>query len=256
MRRRSRLLLALGTVLTLALASGCSGEGAEDRRSGDRVTEAEAGALADLLVRNHELGGADFVVTAPYGTAVLTLTGEVDFRRSVGRAQAVTTFPEGREDDVRTVFFTRDQVWFGDIPGLADALAAAGAADAGYLRRPVTTGDNGEPLLVDVAVEVVLNLSARSADQPGAFLGSGYTWLGQRSIDSRLTSVFSLKEGRTVAVAASSDLLIQFAAPLPGTDAEVTVTFSDHGPRRLDLPDDGYTAEAADHPRIAADFGI
>ena len=256
MPRRSRPVLALGVALTLALASGCSGDGAEDRRSGDRVTAAEADALAQLLVRNHERGGADFVVTAPYGTAVLTLTGEVDFRRSLGRAQAVTTFPDGREDDVRTMFFTRDQVWIGDVPGLSDALAAAGATDASYLRRPVTTGDAAEPPLVDVLVELLLNLSARSADQPAAFLGGEYAWMGQRSIDSRLTSVFSLGEGRSVAVAASSDLLTQFAAELPGTGIDVTVTFSDHGERRIDLPEDEEAAEAADHPQIAADFGI
>jgi hypothetical protein len=255
MRRRSRLLLALGVVLSLASAAGCASDGAEDRRSGDRVTAAEADTLAHLLVRNRERGGADFVVTAPYGAAVLTLTGEIDFRRSAGRAQAVTDFPTGREDDVRTLFFTRDHVWTGDVPGLSDALAAAGEPDASYLRRPVVTGDAQEPLLVDVLVDLLLDLSARSADQPEAFLGGGYTWLGQRSIDTRLTTVFSLREGGTVAVGASSDLLTQFATSLPG-GIEVTVTFSDHGPRRLDLPEDGETAQTAEHPDIAADFGI
>jgi hypothetical protein len=254
MARRSRPLLALGVALSLALASGCSADGAEDRRSGDRVTAAEAETLAHLLLRNRERGGADFVVTAPYGDAVLTLTGEIDFRRSVGRAQAVTSFATGREDDVRTLFFTGDHIWTGDVPGIADALAGAGV-DASYLRRPVTTGSDEEPLLVDVLVDLLLDLSARSADQPAAFLGGGYTWLGQRSIDTKLTTVFSLREGGTVAVGASSDLLTQFATTLPG-QIEATVTFSDHGPRRLDLPEDDETAEAADHPEIAAGFGI
>jgi hypothetical protein len=259
MRRPSRLLLALGTTLSLALAaSGCSAGTAEDRRPGDHVTEAEAQTLARLLTRNHQRGGADFVVTAPYSDeAMLTLTGEIDFLRSVGRAQAVTSFSEGRADDTRTLFFTPEQVWFGDIPGLAEALAADGATGASYLRRPVTTGDAArDPLLEDVLVELLLNLSARTADQPEAFLGSGYTWLGQRSIDSRLTSVFSLRDGRTVAVAASGDLLTQFVTPLPGTDVDVTVTLSDHGPRRLDLPTDEETAEAGDHPGVAAGFGV
>jgi hypothetical protein len=259
MRRPSRLLLALGMTLALALAaSGCSAGAAEDRRPGDSVTQAEAQTLAQLLYRNHQRGGADFVATAPYSDeAMLTLTGEIDFRRSAGRAQAVTSFSDGREDDTRTLFFTPDHVWVGDVPGLADALAGAGAADAVYLRRPVTTRTAaGEPLLIDVLVELLLNLSAGTADQPEAFLGGGYSWLGQRSIDSRLTSVFSLREGRTVAVSASGDLLTQFVTPLPGTDVDVTVTLSDHGPRRLDLPGVEETAEAGDHPDLAAGFGV
>jgi hypothetical protein len=259
MRRRSRLLLALGVAVSLTLpASGCSTAGSEDRRPGDRVTEAEAQSLARLLYRNQQRGGADFVVTAPYSdAAMLTLTGEIDFRHSVGRAQVVTSFSEGREDDTRTVFFSPEHVWFGDVPGLADALADAGAVDAAYLRRPVTTGGLGEePLLIDVLIELLLNLSAGTADEPDAFLGGGYAWLGQRSVDSQLTSLFSLHEGRTVAVAASGDLLTQFVTPLPGTDVDVTVTLSDHGPRRLDLPADEETAEADEHPGVAAGFGV
>jgi hypothetical protein len=258
MRRPSRLLLALGTTLSLALAaSGCSAGAAEDRRPGDHLTAAEAQTLADLLVANHERGGADFVVTAPYSDeVVLTLTGEIDFRRSVGRAQAVTSFGAGRADDVRTLFFSPQHVWVGDVPGLADALTGAGVADAAYLRRPVTTGGAQEPLLVDVLVALLLNLSASTPDQPEAFLGGGYSWLGQRSIDSRLTSVFALRDGRTVAVSASGDLLTQFVTPLPGGDLDVTVTLSDHGPRRLDLPADEETAEAGDHPDVADGFGV
>lgn len=257
MRRPSRLLLVLGTTLSLALVAGCTADATEDRRPGDRITAAEAATLADLLTRNHERGGADFVVTAPYSDgAMLTLTGEVDFRRSIGRAQAVTSFGEGRED-TRTLFFTPEHVWTGDVPGLTDALATDGAPDASYLRRPVSTSETAEEaLLVDVVVELLLNLSAGTADQPEAFLGGGYHWLGHRSIDSRLTSVFSLHDGRTVAVSAAGDLLTQYVTPLPGTDVDVTVTLSDHGPRRLDLPAEEETAEAGDHPGVAAGFGI
>ena len=87
-------------------------------------------------------------------------------------------------------------------------------------------------------------------------MGAGYTWQGQRSIDSRLTSLFGLKDGRTVAVAATDDLLIQFVTPLAGGEVDVTVTLSDHGSRTLPAPAETETAEAADHPEIAAAFGI
>ena len=252
---RCRPMLVTG--LALALLTGCTSDGA-DRRPGDAVTREEADALAELLHRNRERGGADFVITAPYGEdVVLTLTGEVDFRESLGRAQAVTSFGDGRPDDVRTVFFTAEDIWVGDVPGLSEALAAAGEPTAVYLRRPTTAGtDEGTPLLVDVLVEVLLNLSSPTADDPRAFLDDGYSWQGQRSIDSRLTSLFGLPDGRTVAVAASGDLLTQFVTPLAGGEVDVTVTLADHGPRTLAVPSEEETADAAEHPDIAASLGI
>jgi hypothetical protein len=248
------LLLALG--LTLSLVSACSAGDEGDRRPGDPVTATEAEVLAGLLHRNLEGGGADFVVTAPYSdAAVLTLTGEIDFRRSIGRAQAVTSFSDDRPDDTRTLFFTAEQIWIGDVPGLAESLAGAGVPEAAYLRRPVTTAGES-PVLVDVLVEILLNLSAPTDDDPRAFQGNGYTWQGQRSIDSRLTSLFALQEGRTVAVGASDDRLTQFVTPLPGGTFEITVTLSDHGPRRLDVPAEEETADVADHSDLAAAFGV
>jgi hypothetical protein len=196
------------------------------------------------------------VVTAPFGEAsVLTLTGEIDFREAAGRAQVVTSVA-GREDETRTLFFTPEQLWFGDVPGLTEALTAAGAPEAGYLRRPLVTTDDAEPPLVDVLVRVLLNLADRTPDDPSSFLTRDYTWEGQRSIDSRLASLFGLPDGATVAVEASSDLLTQFATALPGEDVEVTVTLSDHGRRALDLPAEEDTAEAADHPDLAAELGL
>jgi hypothetical protein len=247
------MLPALGLVATLA--TGCSGGGAE-RQPGDPVTQQEADALAELLHRNFTHAGADFVVTAPYGEdTVLTLTGEVDFRHDLGRARAVTSFGDGRADDVRTLVFTDEDLWIGEVPGLSEALAADGVPGDAYLHRGLTAGDEGAtPPLVDAVLELLLNLSAPTADEPRSFVGAGYTWQGQRSIDSRLTSLFALKDGRTVAVAAADDLLTQFVTPLAGGQVDVTVTLSDHRPRTLTTP--GQTTESTDHPDIAAAFGI
>ncbi|MGY1803247.1 hypothetical protein ACI78T_08200 [Blastococcus sp. SYSU D00922] len=256
-RRARRLLLAAG--LGMALTAGCSAD-AGVRAAGDAVTEEEAEVLAALLQRNEQRGGADFVVTAPYGEhELLTLTGTVDFREDVGRAQAVTSFDDGRPDDVRTLFFTPDQVWVGDVPGLADALAGAGTPEVSYLRRPASTAGtraDGAPLLVDVLTEVLLNLSARTDDDPRAFLDGDWTWEGQRSIDSRLATLFGAPGGRTVAVDASDDLLTQFVTTVAGAGFDVTITLSDHGIRRIDLPAEEETADAAEHADVAALLGI
>ncbi|WP_092198724.1 hypothetical protein [Blastococcus tunisiensis] len=254
--RAARLLLSAG--LAMALVTGCTGDSGLDRTAGDPVTEEEAQVLSALLQRNQQRGGADFVVTAPYGDGeLLTLTGAVDFRNEVGRAQVVTSFDDGRDDDVRTLFFTDEEVWVGDVPGLTDALAAGGVPAVTYLRRPVTLGsEDGAPLLLDVLTEVLLNLSARRADDPRAFLDGDYTWQGQRSIDSRLTTLFGVPGDRTVAVDAAEDVLTQFVTPLADGGFDVTVTLSGHGMRPIDLPAAEETAAAADHPDVAAALGI
>jgi len=184
--RRRVLLPALGLLATLV--TGCS-SGDVEREPGDPVTQQDAAALAGLLHRNYVHSGAGFVVTAPYGEdTVLTLTGEVDFRDEIGHARAVTSFGDGRADDVGTVVFTHEELWVGDVPGLPEALAADGVPGAVYLHRALTRGGKDPaPPLVDAVLEVLLNLSARTADEPRSFLGAGYTWQGQRSIDSRLT---------------------------------------------------------------------
>jgi hypothetical protein len=253
--RRRLLLPALG--LVVALAAGCA-DGDTERQPGDPVTRQDAGALAELLHRNFLRAGADFVVTAPYGhDTVLTLTGQVDFQEQIGTARAVTTFGDGRADDVRTLIFTPRDLWIGDVPGLPEALAAAGAPGVTFLHRGLAAGDAGAtPPLVDAALAVLLNLTARTADDPRSFLDAGYTWQGQRSIDSRLTSLYGLEHGRTVAVGASDDLLTQFVTPLAGDQVHVTVTLSAHGARTVTAPEPGQAAEITDHPDLAAAFGM
>jgi hypothetical protein len=254
--RRSPALLAAGLVAAAVLA-GCSGD-EDERRPGDTITEAEAGVLAGLLARNTEEGGADFVVTAPFADdALLTLTGEVDFADEVGRAQAVTSHGDGREDDVRTVFFTPADLWFGDVPGLAEALTAAGLPPAGYVWRPAAVGDAEASVpLTDVLVRLVLNLSAERDDDPGAFRDGEYTWQGPRSIDGRLGTVFGSPAGWTVTVDGSTDVLLQFVTELPGQDFPVTVSLADHGPRDIAPPAAEETVDGAAHPDLLAAVGL
>jgi hypothetical protein len=253
---RARALLVV-PALAIALLAGCT-SGATVRPIGDAVTPVEAAALGELLHRDFQQGGAGFVATAPYGPgAILTLTGDVDFRHFVGRAQAVTSFGDGRPDDTRTVFFTPTDLWVGDVPGLSAALVRAGSPKGAYLRRPLTapTAAPGSPLL-DVLAQMVVGLSSTSSDDQRYFLDGATTWQGQRSIDSRLASMYRLHDGHTVAVATAGDLLLQYGSPMPGHAFTVTVTLSDHGPRSVELPADDTTVATADQPVIAAAVGV
>lgn len=256
--RPSLLALVLG--LVLALLAGCSdgGSSAAARNAGDPISRDEARTLAGLLHRNDTEGGADFTVTAPYAeNTVLTLTGEVDFRHGVGSARAVTTFGGGRPDDSRILFFTTTELWYGDAPGLTEALAAAGRPGTLYLRRPLSSiQENGNASLVDVLVQLVPRLSATEDDNPQSFLERNYTWQGQTSVNGQLAAVYAFGSGTTVAVATESEQLLQYRTRLPDQTFEVTITLSDPGEREITLPGDEETAAAADYPEIAAELGF
>jgi hypothetical protein len=259
MPRTSRRLLLPALGLVLALLAGCSSSSADTatRKPGDHVTASEATVLAGLLHRNFEKGGADFTESAPFAEgAVITLTGTVDFLDSTGKAQAVTTYGDGRPADTRSIFFTTKDIWFGDVPGLTQALSTAGLPDAHYVRRPLAAiGSDGQAQLVDVLAQVVLNLSARTSDDPESFQKGNYTWQGQRAIDGRLASAYTLSSGARVAVA-SDKLLLQYVTRLPNQDFDITITLPEHGRRTVDLPADTDTVNAADHPDIATAVGV
>lgn len=257
LRRPSLLVLSL--LLLLALVAGCSSDDTAERVPGDPVTEQEADVLSGLLYRDYQAGGADFELTAPFAeSAVLTLTGEVDFVRGIGRAQGVTTYRNGQPAETRTLFFTTKDIWFGDVPGLSQALAGAGLPDAGYVRRPIATTNSstGTASLIDVLVQLVPRLSARAADDPRSFLERHYTWQGTRAVNGDLAALYRSGTGTTVAVAAQSKLLVQYLTRLPDQDFDVTITLSKHGTRSIDLPSDAETVNAADHPDIAASVGV
>lgn len=250
-------LLVLALLVVLALVAGC-GSGEPERNVGEPVSQTEAEVLSGVLYRDFQAGGADVVVTAPYAEgALLTLTGEVDFARGTGRLEGVTEYADGRPEDTRTLFFTAEDLWLGDVPGLAEELSAAGLPEAAYVRRPLSTTDGaGSASLLDVLVQMVLRLSARAEDDPRSFTGNGYTWQGSRSVDGELASLFRTGTGATIAVGADSRLLLQYATRLPGQDFDVTITLADHGEREIELPTAEETLDAAEHPEVAAALGV
>jgi hypothetical protein len=245
----------LGVVATLlVLLAGCGHDAAPQRATGDPVTPTEAGVLAQALHADAQQGGADFEVSAPFtDSAVMTLTGEIDFAGGVGRAQAVTTHTDGQPEQTRTVFFTATDLWQGDVPGLAEGLSRAGLPAATYARRPIAApGSSGTAPLLDVLVQMVTRLSAPTADDPRSF--QGYTWAGSQSVNGQLVTVFQGPTGTHVAVAADTGLLVQYVTQLQGFP--VTITLADHGARDITPPADTDTVVLPDHPEIGTALGL
>jgi hypothetical protein len=257
----SRPRLLVPTVgLAIALLSGCSsGGGAAARTPGDHVTNQEAQVLADLLHQDLVRGGADFTETAPYAEgALLTLKGTVDFAHGRGTATAVTTYANGQPTDTRTIWFTGQTLWMGQVPDLPHILTAAELPAAQYVKRPLATLDSNTatPALIDVAAQLVVRLSAPRADDPRPFETGDYTWQGQRSINGRLAAQYKLASGAQVAVAASDKSLLQYVTPLPGQGFSVTTTLTAHGPRTVQLPPDDQTVDLGAHPQVATALGM
>jgi hypothetical protein len=251
---RLRAVVLAAVAALVAVLAGCGDDEAAQRTPGDPVTAAEAKVLSQVLYTDRQQGGADFEVSAPFAEdAVLTMTGEIDFSRSIGRAQAVTTYTNGQATVTRTLFFTDTDLWQGDVPGLAEALTAAGLPAATYARRPIaTTGSSGTASLADVLVQMVTRLSARTADDPRSF--TAYTWAGTESVNGKLASVFRSGTGAKIAVAAESKLLVQYVTTLQ--DFDVTITLADHGDREITLPADTDTVDTTAHPEIATSLGL
>src|SRR4051794_29981933 len=249
-----RLVVLAAVTALVTVLTGCSGDDAPQRVSGDPISSDEADVLSQVLYADRQQGGADFEVSAPYADgAVLKLTGEVDFTRGVGRAQAVTSYTNGQPEETRTLFFTEKDLWQGDVPGLADALTAAGLPAAAYARRPIATaGPDGTSSLLDVLVQMVTRLSARTADDPRSF--DAYTWAGTESVNGQLASLFRSGTGAEIAVAADSKLLVQYVTELQ--DFPVTITLADHGEREITLPADTDTVDTTAHPEIATALGL
>lgn len=232
----------------LAVSACSADDPVADRVPGDPISAAEAEVLAGVLAANREQGGADVVISTPLGAeSTLTMSGVIDFTTLEGTLDAVTEFPDGQPDEIRTVYFTAEDIITGNLPGLTEAIAAEGRADVLYLRRDLQPTTR----LADNLIGMLTRLSAETADDPEVLLASDYTWSGSATIDGVLTSTFDTTAA-TISVGAEDELLHQYSGSAGGSDLTVTITLSEHGPREIEFPPEEQIANAADYPEVAA----
>lgn len=237
----------------LLLLTGCGGGDPDaERTSGDAITQTEAAVLADVLHRNLEQGGATFEVSAPFAEgALLTMSGSIDFTTETGTVESTTTYPgEVQPDESRVLYFSRDRVLVGGIPGLADAMSAAGRDGVQYLRSDLSPATR----LADNIAAMLLNLRADASDDPDNLIASGTTWVGTIRIDNVLTDTFRTGAA-TVSVGVEDKLLHQYATTPLNNDFEVTITLTGHGEQVVAFPPEEQVADTADYPQVAAQFG-
>ncbi len=245
------LLAALLCALTLLGLSSCVEENGE-RQIGDPITQGEAETLAGLLNRNFLAGGAKFRAVSPYAeNTTFTYTGTMDFTTSTGAGTAVTDYSGLQPAEARSLYFNTDELTFGDVPGLTDAMAAKGVPGVNFMRRQIRAGTE----LIDTIVALLPRLSATEPDNPAAYLERNYTFQGQTTIDGELAALFSFGQAQ-VAVGVNEKLLLQYVTTLPNSALRVTITLSDHGPQTVEAPPAEQTVSAIDYPDVATAVGI
>ena len=245
---RAVLLLIVTALLGLA---GCVEESPE-RQIGDPITPVEAETLAGLLNRNFTAGGVAFRAVSPYAeNTTFTYTGTLDFTTGTGTGTAVTDYNGQQPAESRSLYFSTDEVTFGDVPGLTDAMAAAGVPGVNFMRRQVQPGQD----LIDTVVALLPRLAAPEPDTAAAYLERDYTYQGQTTIDGQLAALFSFGQAQ-VAVGVTEKLLLQYVTTLPNSAIRIRITLSDHGPQTVEAPPAEETVAATDYPEVATAVGI
>ena len=205
-----------------------------------------------MLNANFTAGGAAFRAVAPYAeNTTFTYTGTIDFTTSTGTGTAVTDYNGQQPAESRSLYFTTDEVTFGDVPGLTDAMTAVGVPGVSFMRRQIVPGQD----LIDTILALLPRLAAPEPDNAAAYLERDYTFQGQTAIDGQLAALFSFGQAQ-VAVGVNEKLMLQYVTTLPNSAIPVTITLSDHGPQTVEAPPPDQTVSAIDYPEVAVAVGV
>ncbi|HMS13654.1 MAG TPA: hypothetical protein PKD80_11165 [Microthrixaceae bacterium] len=247
--RAARFTLATATIAAGSFGVGCSDDAPDatptssttTTEPGKRITQEQAGVLADVQLKNYQAGGARITASVPYGVATFHLTGQVDYQLGAGRltitpeATSSGTGPTGPSVD-ETPF---DVVFGGEtvleqVPNLAALLAAANRSPANWVARPLDP--TSSPL--DIVISIIATASSIQRDNPVLLLSKGTTWLRSDRLADHPVDVYRL--GRTVYWVGSDDgMLYRIEASLSATGSTATIDLRDHGPRTIEAPATG-----------------
>ena len=221
-------------VAGLVLLAACGGNQPEDEIELDdderEITDEEAARLAETLVNNRELGGADFRVTArlPNG-ATLTMEGEVDWADRSGRAAVDTS--EGAAA-VAEVVWTETDV-YERVPDLTDLAAQSGRAVDWVSRRPDPDGRD-----IDAVIEVLLGLSAEELDDAAVLQQEpGTAYLRADTVATQGVDVDVVRYGTGTILWIEQDGTTMWRFESLSNDRPLVADLFDHGSRTIEVPD-------------------
>ena len=218
----------------LVVLAACGGDQPEDTIELDdderEITDDEAARLAETLVNNRELGGADFQVTArlPNGDTA-TLEGEVDWADLSGRATVTTSAGPAA---VAEVVWTETDV-YERIPDLTDLAAQMGDDIEWVSRRPDPDGRD-----IDAMIEVLLGLSAQDVDNAVLIQQEpGTAHLRTDEVAAQGVSVDVFRYGTGTILWIEQDGTTMWRFESLSNDRPLVADLFDHGERTIEVPD-------------------
>ncbi|TDT16475.1 hypothetical protein BDK89_2065 [Ilumatobacter fluminis] len=219
---------------TLVVLAACGGDQPEDQIELDdderEITDDEAARLAETLVTNRELGGADFQITSrlPNGDTA-TLEGEVDWADLSGRGTVTTSAGPAA---VAEVVWTETDV-YERIPDLTDLAAQVGDDIDWVSRRPDPDGRD-----IDAMIEVLLGLSAQDVDNAVLIQQEpGTAHLRTDEVASQGVAVDVFRYGTGTILWLEQDGTTMWRFESLSNDRPLVADLFAHGERTIEIPD-------------------
>ncbi len=205
-------------VVMIAVLAACADDDPQP------LTDDQAAALSQVLVRNFDAGGAEFAASVPYGVdARLEFDGIIDWIDHGGLGELTTTV-DGSPTERTEIAWTETEV----------AVRPTGAADDAWTLRPADA--DGVPL--DRVIALMVASAGPERDNPLLVAQSDARWLRTDRIDLDGTNVdvdvFDSGGRLEFWVGIDDGLLYRLAADIDGFDGITTIDFRDHGPVQLE----------------------
>jgi hypothetical protein len=236
--------------------------------AGTKLTVGQATKLSRLFFVNRDKGGADVNVQVPYGIgSSITIIGQVDWKKHVGRAEIRVVTDDGKVVDT-------SKVWWGNVQdpqrgfvvsslkGLTKEMETAGRSGVNYVARPFS-----DKSPVDLILRYLDALSAEQPENPlllrqdkktgylGAeqleLVGQGKTVTDPPTKTTVSTDIIRFGRSRYWIDTKTSEL-VQVAAPLAGLRSPTVYSFTNRGEKTIVFPQNAEVVDAADIPEIYA----
>ena len=245
--RRGLASIAVATLV--AVAPGCAsskvaGPGPDTTVAGTNgrtLTPDEALVLSNLLKKNFDGKGSDFVAKVAYGpAATFTLTGTLDYENHWGAATMRGEIT-GKPPEDSKLFWTQNVV-AEEIPGLSEGLASYGLPAASLWERELTKNS-----AQDIVLAYLLGTATQQPENPQLLIQGDTSFLRDDAIDGVDVSVFRFGKSRFWARKSDGQLLR--AEPfLSVIGKNIQIDFAAPGQKKIVGPLEAETIDIAEVP--------
>jgi hypothetical protein len=222
------------TTVPSALASAAPVE--TSTPAGTKLTQDQAVALSQALVKNFQKGGAEFTATVPFGVATFTIEGQMDWTKHLGAATLTTTYKDGVRATQTEQIYWSDRVVVVPLEGLTEEMTKLGRPEVKYVARPLDS--RGSTL--DRVLVYIDTLASNRAENPVLLRQKdGVAFLGAEDVAGTATNRFSTGANAQfwlTSKAPGSGVMVRSSAQFKGLPGRFELLLRNHGPKTLTFP--------------------